>query len=141
MHGVNLRVPRMTLLAVKGRPAGVHARGLRQKCWNTMRIVKKFCLNDLLDINAAGGEKDAPSSVLKYLSQLERAGVVRRLARRAQGDAMTSPGYVIWLLARDLGLDAPVWRQKEKVLWDPNSGAAVLAPQTPQTTETPGDPQ
>ena len=111
----------------KGHPVGVKASGLRVKAWRTIRHLRQFTLNELLDINATGAEKDAPSNLLKYLARLEQYGVLVRLARRA-GDAMTSPGYVVWRLARDLGWDAPVWRNVQKVLWNPNTGAAVTLP-------------
>lgn len=113
----------------KGHPVGVKASGLREKAWRTLRDKKKFTLNDLLDINATGSEKDAPSNLLKYLARLEQYGVLVRLERRA-GDVLTSPGYVVWCLARDLGWDAPVWRNVEKVLWNPNTNAAVGMPDT-----------
>lgn len=106
---------------------GVKASGLRVKAWRTIRHLRKFTLNELLDINATGAEKDAPSNLLKYLARLEQYGVLVRLARRA-GDAMTSPGHVVWRLERDLGWDAPVWRNVQKVLWNPNTGAAVTLP-------------
>lgn len=111
----------------KGHPVGVKASGLRVKAWRTIRHLRKFTLNELLDINATGAEKDPASNLLKYLARLEQYGVLVRLARRA-GDALSSPGYVVWRLERDLGWDAPVWRNVQKVLWNPNTGAAVTLP-------------
>ena len=111
----------------KGHPVGVKASGLRVKAWRSIRHLRKFTLNELLDINATGAEKDAPSNLLKYLARLEQHGVIVRLARRV-GDSLTSPGYVVWRLANDLGWDAPVWRSVEKVLWNPNKNAAVEMP-------------
>lgn len=121
----------------KGHPVGIKATGLREKAWRTLRDKKKFTLNELLDINATGKEKDAPSNLLKYLGRLEQYGVLVRLARRA-GDAMTSPGYVVWRLERDLGWDAPVWRNVQKVLWNPNTNSAVDLPAVNSDTATPG---
>lgn len=118
----------------KGRPVGTLAKGLREKAWRSIRHLRQFTLTDLLDINAEGGEKDAPGNVLKYLHRLESYGVLMRLKRRAPGDAATSNGSVIWRLDNDLGWEPPVWRQTEKVLWNPNTGAAVPMPSAP----TPG---
>lgn len=119
----------------KGHPVGVKATGLREKAWRTIRHLHyarlQFTLNELLDINATGTEKDAPSNLLKYLARLEQHGVIVRLARRV-GDSLTSPGYVVWRLANDLGWDAPVWRNVEKVLWNPNKNAPVELPATSQ---------
>lgn len=110
-----------------GRPASVKAMGLRARAWHTIRLLRQFTLNDLLDINATGQEKDAFSNLLKYLAKLEQYGVLLRLARRA-GDAQFGPGCVVWRLAHDLGWDAPVWRTAQKVLWNPNTGAPVALP-------------
>lgn len=129
----------------KGKPVGEIATGLRAKAWRAMRLLTanhpNFTLGDILDIVATGVEKDAPSNLLKYLGHLERFGVVTRLDRRAPGEALTSPGAVIWRLSRDLGWYPPVWRKVQKVLWDPNTRAVVTMP-TPQTEQAqqPGVP-
>ncbi|MEO8118725.1 MAG: hypothetical protein ABI606_05305 [Rhodoferax sp.] len=112
----------------KGRPVGTIAKGLREKAWRSMRHLRQFTLNDLLDTNAVGGEKDAPSNLQKYIFRLESYGVLLRLDRRAPGEASTSNGYVIWTLCIDLGWEPPVWRQAEKVLWNPNTNAPVAMP-------------
>jgi hypothetical protein len=116
----------------KGRPVGVIAKGLRVKAWRAIRGFKKtsdhcpnFTLGDILDIVATGAHKNAPNNLLKYLACLERHGVITRLARRVPGSAPTSLGAVIWQLSNDLGWYAPVWRQVQKVLWNPNTSSIV----------------
>jgi len=51
----------------KGHPVGVKASGLREKAWRTIRHLHyarlQFTLNELLDINATGKEKDAPDTL------------------------------------------------------------------------------
>lgn len=89
---------------------------------------QNFSLNELLSLNAIGGEGDAANNLLKYLHCLERHGVVVRLARHAPGVALKSPGHVIWYLAFDLGWYAPFWKKNEKVLWNPNTCSAVPLP-------------
>jgi hypothetical protein len=96
------------------------ATGLRGKCWWLMRELGTFTINRLLETYATGTEKDAHNNVAHYLGHLEAVGVVERLDRRQPGEALTSPGYVVWRLTRNLGLLAPVWRREQKVLWDPN---------------------
>lgn len=125
----------------RGRPAGTVMNGLRKRAWISMRQLKEFKLNDLLSINANGTESDAASNLLKYLSHLERHGIITRLAQRAPGQAATSPGHVVWAMAHDLGWLAPFWKKKEGVLWDPNTSAVVdkPAPAAP-TAPTGGQP-
>lgn len=106
--------------AIKG------ATGLRGQCWWLMRELGSFTINQLLETYATGEEKDAHNNVDNYLFRLEAVGVVQRLARRQGGEAPTSPGYVVWVLARNLGPLAPVWRRTQKVVWDPNAQCVVL---------------
>lgn len=114
----------------KGRPVGIMAKGLREKAWRSMRHFKQFTLNDLLDTNAVGGEKDAPSNLQKYINHLEAYGVLVRLDRSLPGESKMSNGHIIWWLANDLGWEPPVWRQTQKVLWNPNTHAPVPMPAT-----------
>ena len=109
----------------RGRPVAGHTTGLRQKAWWVMRSLPRFTLDDLLFQLADGSQRDAPSNLQRYISALERVGVLVRLARRMPGNTPTSNGHVIWRLARDLGRAAPVWRAKQQVLFDPNSGALI----------------
>ena len=106
----------------RGRPNALRASGLRERAWWLMRQVKRFTLDDLLLTLAEGHEADAPANLHKYVRQLERVGILKRLVRRQAGAALRSKGKVIWQLARDLGREAPVWRGAEKVVYDPNSG-------------------
>ncbi|MDD2811670.1 hypothetical protein, partial [Rhodoferax sp.] len=108
----------------KGRPVGVVAKGIRVKAWRTMRALSQtspwFTLGDLLDIIATGREKNAPSNLLKYLSVLERHGILERRPARDHSAKPMGPGVVVWRIAQDLGWYAPVWRQAQKLLWNPN---------------------
>lgn len=90
-----------------------------------MRQVPRFTLDDLLLTLAEPGMRDAPGNLLKYVRALERVGVLVRLQRRVPGQALQSNGHVIWRLARDLGRQAPVWRSRQQLLWDPNAGCAI----------------
>lgn len=111
--------PRRGRPPLKGGAAG-GATGLRGKCWWLMRELGTFTIDRLLETYATGEEKDAHNNIAHYLERLESCGVVQRLSRRQPGEALTSNGYVVWRLVRNLGVLAPVWRWKKKVLWDPN---------------------
>lgn len=129
----------------RGRPFGSTkqgATGLRGKCWWLMRQLPLFTINELLETYADGTEGNAHNNIAYYLCRLELCDVVERLSRRA-GDALTSPGYVVWRLKRNLGALAPVWRHRQKVLWDPNAGQIVppKAAQTlPENEQVPSEP-
>ncbi len=113
----------------RGRPVGVIAKGIRVKAWRAMRALSQsspnFTLGDILDIVATGTEKNAPSNLLKYMACLERHGVLERRQTRDHSAKVMGPGVVVWRIAADLGWYAPVWRQAEKVLWNPNANAVV----------------
>ena len=116
---------RMTVPVKRGRPFTPRTTGLRERSWWVIRSLPRFTLDDLLFQLADGTQRDAPANLQKYNSALERVGVLVRLARRMPGNTPTSNGHVIWRLARDLGRAAPVWRAKQQVLFDPNSGALI----------------
>lgn len=99
--------------------------GLRERAWWLMRELRKFTLADLLTTLADGSERDARDNLGKYLRVLERVGVLARMRRRVAGVAPTSNGYVLWWLKRDLGRLAPVWRQRQGVVFDPNAGEVL----------------
>lgn len=128
MTAVAAPVPRMTVARPRrgrGHPHAKRTTGLRERAWWVMREVPRFTLDDLLLKLAEPGMKDAPGNLLKYISALERVGVLKRLERRVPGTSLTSNGHVIWRLARDLGRQAPVWRSAQQVLWDPNAAVAI----------------
>ncbi len=114
----------------RGRPplqggAAQGSTGLRGQCWWLMRELSTFTINRLLETYATGDEKDAHNNLAHYMQRLELCGVVQRLDRRQPGDSLTSPGFVVWRLVRNLGVLAPIWRRQQKVLWDPNAGQIV----------------
>jgi hypothetical protein len=127
-------VARMTVTVCrrgKGRPQQQRTSGLRERAWWLMRQHPRFTLDDLLFTLNDSGAKDAPGNLTKYIAGLEAVGVLVRLQRRAPGRAPTSNGHVIWRLARDLGRQAPVWRAKQRALWDPNSSTLIAAAPAP----------
>ena len=109
----------------RGRPYTQCTTGLRARAWWVIRKEGYFTLEKLLFSVADGSERDATANLQKYISALERVGVLARLERREPGAAATSNGHVVWRLVRDLGRKAPVWRSVQQVLFDPNSGALI----------------
>ncbi len=102
---------------------------LRARAWRAMRIKRKFTVSDIAMLVVQGGEKDVERNIGKYLRALERAGYVSKLPVRERGTALTSNGYVRWMLLVDNGPLPPVWRQSRGMLYDPNTETDVkLAP-------------
>lgn len=108
--------------AIKPGLAGPRPRkktvGLRERAWWHFRAHKVTTLRELLSTHAEGTEKAASINLYKYIAALEAAGIVKRLANKQP--AKQSKGRVQWSLEKDLGLQAPVWRQKAQEVYDPN---------------------
>ncbi|ARE40879.1 hypothetical protein RGUI_2738 [Rhodovulum sp. P5] len=96
----------------------------RDRAWRSMRQRRAFTVNDIL-CDAARDEKNSRNNALSYLGRLRRAGYVRELPRRQSGVAPTSPGFKQFLLVKDTGPLAPVWRSRRGCLHDPNIGEDV----------------
>lgn len=113
----------------RGRPLPTRAKGLREQAWWLMRERRKFDLATLLDTLATGEEANAENNLLKYIHVLERAGVLVRSKHRTPHTVgmVGSTGHTVWMLVRDLGRHAPVWRRSQHGLFDPNAGCLVAA--------------
>ena len=94
---------------------------LRARAWAAMRIKRRFSIADLVMLCAEGGERDIESNLQRYLKALARAGYVRQLQTRERGTALTSNGFVRWLLIQDTGSLPPIWRPKRDTVHDPNT--------------------
>lgn len=103
------------------RAAKQHTGTLRVKSWRAMRQRKKFSLADIIVLVASGDEKAIDGNIGKYVRALERAGYLTRMARREPGTAMTSNGHLRYLLVRDTGPEAPIWRPSKSAVFDPNT--------------------
>ncbi len=102
------------------RAARRHTGTLREKSWRAVRQRRKFSLNDLIVLVADGDERDIESNLGKYVRALERAGYLARMPRKEPGVAPTSNGHLRYILVRDTGPLAPVWRQSANTVYDPN---------------------
>ncbi|MEP3298572.1 MAG: hypothetical protein ABJO27_19230 [Pseudoruegeria sp.] len=94
----------------------------RQRAWLAMRVRRSFTAGDIVADAGRGEEKNDYENVIKYIKQLCRAGIVGELPRREKGTAIGSNGFKRYLLRRDLGRKAPMYRTKLKVMRDHNSG-------------------
>lgn len=119
----------------QGRRRYTRTNGLREKAWWLMREMRKFTVADLLTTLADGTERDAAGNLGKYCAVLSRAGVLQRMKRRVPGTAPQSNGHLVWWIKRDLGRQAPVWRQRHGVVFDPNSGDVLQLADDEETTD------
>ncbi|MBF0168762.1 MAG: hypothetical protein HQL45_14140 [Alphaproteobacteria bacterium] len=98
-------------------------RTIRATAWHAIRIEKKFTLSDILaDVACQGdGLPQLAGNVGRFITRLCRAGYLREL-RREPGAAPGSNGFKRWSLIRDTGPDAPIYSDKRKAMFDPNTG-------------------
>lgn len=98
---------------------------LRERLWRALSLVRKATIPELLDLAAAGVEKNANNNARKYLIALERSGYVIRMGRRIPGTSPTSNGFVRWFLVKESGPKAPVYCGKKHIVFDPNTNEEV----------------
>jgi len=98
--------------------------GLREKAWWHFRAHKFATLKELLSTHANGSEKAAEINLYKYIAALEHAGILKRCVHKQP--AKQSRGWVVWRLENDIGVQAPVWRQRANEVYDPNSDLIFL---------------
>lgn len=92
-------------------PRDQHLSTSRAKIWRVLRLQRKASTAELA---AAAGT--STSNVQKYLRLLRSAGYVARLQRRAPG------GHLRWAMCDDTGPLSPVFRLRQSVVLDRNSG-------------------
>lgn len=99
----------------------------RIDAWRAMRIKKgkPFTLADIISLISQGTEKNIQANIGKYVSALESAGYLVKMAKRLPGSALTSNGFVRWRLEKDTGSQAPIWRQNLGMIYDPNTGDEI----------------
>lgn len=100
--------------------------GLRDRAWWHFRAHKVATLKELLSTHANGTEKAASINLYKYIATLEAVGIVKRLGKQP---AKQSKGRVVWSLEKDLGILAPVWRQTNHEVYDPNGDSVFKLPE------------
>lgn len=102
---------------------------LRDRAWGALRQLRKATLPELIELAGKGTEADPTANLRRYLWKLVEYEIVHKLKRRAPGLAPTSNGFVQFLLVRDLGPKAPLWRSSTRHLIDRNSDTIIVPPE------------
>ncbi|WP_026784241.1 hypothetical protein [Pleomorphomonas koreensis] len=89
---------------------------VRDRMWTTMRTLNKVRIADLETL--AGATRD---NAQRYVGALEKTGFLARLRAEA-GSAPTSNGVCRWLLVRNSGPAAPVYKARAGEIYDRNTG-------------------
>lgn len=102
-----------------------HRDTFRERVWRSIRIRRHFTIGEVVSDAARDGERDAHSNAGRYIRTLVRAGYVRELQRRQEGAALTSNGFKAFVLTKNTGPIAPVWRPRCALLHDFNTGEDI----------------
>jgi len=105
------------------------AKSLRQRLWNAMRAhnaggqSKAFSLPDLMTValNDGEGTPSTYNNAGQYMRRLKKTGYLLTLTRRQPGTRPGSNGFVLYKLVRNNGERAPVTRDAQKAIFDPNT--------------------
>jgi len=115
---------------INSGPANAHGKIRRQhdtfrvRAWKAMRVLGIFTVGEVVAA-AKRSEADPTDNLRHYLRVLAAAGYVVELSRRAEGAKLTSPGFKRFHLIRNTGAQAPVYRPKQKALFDFNKGLEI----------------
>lgn len=111
----------------KGKTGAIpqHRDTFRQRAWTSMRFNGRFTIGQIVRAAGREGETNARENARKYIAQLCRAGYVKELSRRAPGTAIGSNGFKRFMLVKNTGRRAPVFRAECRVMHDFNTGEDV----------------
>ncbi|SLN38396.1 hypothetical protein AQS8620_01447 [Aquimixticola soesokkakensis] len=111
----------------KGPTKIVHRRKdtFRGRAWTSMRIRHYFTIGEVAGDAQREEDKEPGQNVTRYLLQLRKAGYVAELARRQKGGPRGSIGYKRYVLVKNTGPNAPVYRAAKNVMHDFNTGEDV----------------
>lgn len=98
-----------------------HKDTMRGRVWKAFRQSRKATVNDLVALATPEGEQVCRKDTAKYLQQLVGAGYAIKLGSREPGTSPTSNGFLRFALIKDTGPEAPVYSQRDNVLYDPNT--------------------
>lgn len=103
----------------------VHRNTFRQRAWASIRFNGRFTIGQIVRAAARHDDQNARENARKYIAQLAAAGYVQELPRRAPGTCRNSNGFKRFMLVRDTGRRAPVYRAELRVMHDFNTGEDV----------------
>ncbi len=98
----------------------------RDRAWRAMRFRRRFTVGEIVSDAVRAGDGQPEDNARRYISRLKRAGYVGELPNRRQGTALSSNGFKQFVLLKNTGPRAPVWREALAVLHDFNTGEDVL---------------
>ncbi len=97
----------------------------RDRAWRSMRLRRQFTIADVVADAANEADADPENNVARYLRALRMAGYVKEMQGRSPGTRLTSNGFKRFVLVKDTGPVAPVYRPKTLALHDYNLGEDV----------------
>lgn len=99
---------------------------LRERAWRSMRMRRAFGIGDLVSdaVNAEDGGQPH-DNLRRYVSRLSQAGYIKEIARRTPGTAFGSNGFKRYMLVKNTGPRAPIFREIACAIYDPNTGENV----------------
>lgn len=100
----------------------------RDRAWRAMRVRRQFTIGDIVADAATEGDADPKNNVARFIRFLKQAGYVAEQRSRQPGTRLTSSGFKRFLLLRDTGPLAPVFRPKTGSVHDYNLGEDVPCP-------------
>jgi hypothetical protein len=104
---------------------GPKRKTLRQRCWNAMRITRKFTAPDLVALARRDSDADPNVNIQKYLLALRKAGIIAPLPKRLKDDRRGSNGLVVYLLLINNGPLAPMVLSDGSGVRDPNTNITL----------------
>jgi len=112
LRGARLSVGCRLTIGPKSTQPRKKSRGLRQRAWDAMRSECKFTIPSLMGIVCNGSEKDAEGNLGHYLHVLYLTGFINKLPRGVRGESPKGKKLTRYVVVRNSGRSAPVWRLK-----------------------------
>ncbi|MFN3314325.1 MAG: hypothetical protein ACK46Q_12780 [Hyphomonas sp.] len=97
----------------------------RERAWRSMRIRRRFTVGELVSDAARDDDAQPHDNARRYLARLAAAGFVKELPGRTASHAPGSNGHKRYMLIRNNGPKAPIWRAEANVVHDFNTGEDV----------------
>ncbi|MCW5711296.1 helix-turn-helix domain-containing protein [Shinella sp.] len=98
-----------------------HQDTFRQRVWSAIRVSSTFTISEIVMAAARPDDLAPENNATRFIRQLKLAGYLAELPSRQAGTRITSNGFKRWRLVRNTGPNAPVFKPKLRVVYDPNS--------------------
>lgn len=114
--------------SIKGSPQ-TKVRGIRDtfrdRAWRAMRIRRRFTVGDIVSDAGRDGDGQPEDNARRYISRLKQAGYIGELPKRRTGTALSSNGFKQFVLLKNTGPRAPIWRSEANTIHDFNTGEDI----------------